>query len=274
MTVCIAAACNDGENIVVAADRMVTAGIPLNLEFEPPLSKIEVLEQGCIALASGSLPFADQIITKIKTQTAAQPFSIDKVCEIAQQSYIALRNKIIDEQKVCAALGKDFQCFREKGASLPQYLQVQPNVYQGIFIESKNFNLGVELLIAGIDDNGIHIANIVHPGTLICLNKLGYAAVGSGATHALIALHLGGQAKSLKITQTLLSIYGAKYAAEVAPGVGKETDMAVISKDKIWNCTENLMNKIAEVHEQNSKKIITTGEEVEGVYESEIRTNC
>ncbi len=34
MTVCIAAICEDGKKIVVAADRMFTAGAPVNLEFE------------------------------------------------------------------------------------------------------------------------------------------------------------------------------------------------------------------------------------------------
>jgi len=35
VTICIAAVCDGGQSIVVAADRMFTAGPPVNLEFFP-----------------------------------------------------------------------------------------------------------------------------------------------------------------------------------------------------------------------------------------------
>lgn len=45
MTVCIAAVCESGSKIVVAADRMMTYRQPLNLEFETEEQKIEQLGQ-------------------------------------------------------------------------------------------------------------------------------------------------------------------------------------------------------------------------------------
>ena len=81
MTVCIAATCDSGKHIVVAADKMVTAGHPMNLEFEPPLSKIEVLSNSCVGLASGSLPFADQIFSEAKGKVGiAKPPLINEIC--------------------------------------------------------------------------------------------------------------------------------------------------------------------------------------------------
>jgi hypothetical protein len=43
MTVCIAAICDGGQKIVVAADRMFTFQVPQNLEFQTSKKKIEVI---------------------------------------------------------------------------------------------------------------------------------------------------------------------------------------------------------------------------------------
>lgn len=270
MTICIAAACDGGKHIVVATDRMVTAGPPLNLEFEPPLTKIECLGKGCIALAAGSLPFADQIISEAKGKVGVtQPPPVDAVCQLVQQSYMAFRNHLIDDQVILATLGQDFKKFRDNAGTLPQYLHQQPNVYQLLFSQSQQYNLGLELLIAGIDASGAHISVIIHPGALVCLNKLGYAAIGSGAIHALSVFHLGGQSAQLPLAQTLLSVYGVKRAAEVAPGVGTETDMAVVSADATWTCTKPLLDEVQEAHEQCVKKAKPQCEGIEKTYDAE-----
>jgi hypothetical protein len=62
MTVCIAAVCDGGKKIVVAADRMFTAGAPINLEFETSEKKIETLSPSCAALFAGNSAFATEIL--------------------------------------------------------------------------------------------------------------------------------------------------------------------------------------------------------------------
>ena len=52
MTICIAALCNNGQGVVVASDRMITAEF-LALEFEHPDAKIEVLANSCVGLSAG-----------------------------------------------------------------------------------------------------------------------------------------------------------------------------------------------------------------------------
>src|SRR5271170_5535103 len=236
MTICIAAICENGKHIVAAADRMVTIPPPLNLEFEPPLSKIEKVHSGCVALASGALPFADDIISGVRTALAAQAPKIRDICEHFRIAYVNFRDQKFEEQVVSAQLGTDFKLFRARGGVLPAYLQVQPNTYQTIVIQSQQFNLNTDLLIAGIDDSGPFMGVVTHPGTFYSTNKLGYATIGSGATHASVSLNLGGQTSKLSLEETLFSVYGAKRAAEVAPGVGCETDMVIISLNEVVEC--------------------------------------
>jgi 20S proteasome alpha/beta subunit len=275
MTVCIAATCDSGKHIVVAADKMVTAGHPMNLEFEPPLSKIEVLSNSCVGLASGSLPFADQIFSEAKGKVGiAKPPLINEICGLLKDAYTRFRSERMDEQIVAATLGADFQSFKERGGTLPNYLQPQAGMYQNFVIQCQQFNLGLELLIAGIDATGAHIAIVANPGAIYFFDKLGYAAIGSGGQHALTSLHLGGHTANLSLDNTLFSVYTAKRASEVAPGVGHETNMAVISPTEVWQCTPTLIDKIKEAHDQHFLKTKPKLDVIQKAYEEERKPGC
>ncbi len=255
MTICIAAICENGKHIVAAADRMVTIPPPLNLEFEPPLSKIEIVHRGCVALASGTLPYADDIISSIRTQVASQAPNVREICEQLKIAYINFRDQRFEEQFVSTQLGADFKAFRARGGLIPGYLQVQPGVYQTIVMQAQQFSLNTDFLITGIDNAGPYMSVITNPGILYSTNKLCYAAIGSGATHASISLHLGGQTNKLSLEETLFSVYAAKHAAEVAPGVGVETDMAIVSLGEVWMCPKPLLDKIKTTYDSHLVKV-------------------
>ena len=246
MTICIAAICENGKYIVAAADRMVTVPPPLNLEFEPPLSKIEIVHKGCVTLASGSLPFADDIIGAVRKKVAAQAPNIRTICEDFRTEYSNFRDQKFEEQVVSAQFGADFKLFRSRGGTLPAYLQPQGMIYQGAVVQSQQFNINTDFLIAGIDENGPFAGIVTHPGMFVSTNKIGYATIGSGATHASVSLHLGGQSSKLSLVETLFGVYTAKRAAEVAPGVGVETDIAVVECGEVWPCSKPLLDKIKE----------------------------
>lgn len=137
--------------------------------------------------------------------------------------------------------------------------------------QSQTFNLGLELLIAGIDASGANIALIVNPGMLVLLNKLGYAAIGSGAIHALSTFHIEGQSAHMSVSETLVGVYRAKCAAEVAPGVGRATDVAIVSATETRPCSPALTHGIEEVHKQCAQTERPDCGEVQKIYESEHR---
>ncbi len=185
MTVCIAAVCESGSKIVVAADRMMTYRQPLNLEFETEEQKIEQLGSSCVALVAGPTGYATEILEKSRDKIGGNLSpEIDIVSNIVKNEYAAVLMAKIDETVISASLGVDYAKFLQRGGTLPNYLQVQAQTYQQIFMLSQQFNLTVEIIVAGIDTLGAHISVVIHPGTLISLNKLGYGAIGSGAIHS------------------------------------------------------------------------------------------
>ncbi len=257
MTICIAAICEDGQRIVVAADRMFTSPAPVNMEFETEEKKIEPIAPNCVALLAGNSGLGTEVLLEVSRKVGGnQSPSMSDVAQWMTEAYISTRARKAEETHVVSSLGSDFATFRSKGASLPVYLQAQPGIYQQLVAVMNQFNMGLEILVSGIDGTGAHLAVVVHPGSHVWLDKLGYGAVGSGAIHALGRLHLAGQTRHRALAETLFSVYDAKKAAEVAPGVGKETDVHIIDKDKGHReCGKDELDALEKIRVEAGKKL-------------------
>lgn len=273
MTICIAAICDEGKSIVVAADRMFTAGPPLNLEFEPPISKIEKLGDACVAMAAGHGLFAAELAERIrahlKQSTGGKNPRVLQVVTFAKDAYAKFRNEKFQEQILNAHLGPDFAAYSAKGISLPTYLKDQPQMYQQMVIQNAQFNLGVEITFAGCEESGSHIYYLANPGTLSSFDKLGYNAIGSGGIHAMVALHLGGQSPKSTLAETTFSVYSAKIAAEVAPGVGQETEMAVLSQGSMWRAPQSFVDSLKEMRKASIQSTKPDFKQVQTLYDNE-----
>jgi hypothetical protein len=168
MTVCIAAVCDGGRSIVVCADRMFTAPAPVNVEFETSEKKIEKLSPSCVALVSGNSAYSSEIILKaIKLLSGAQTPGIEYVSGTVKNAYSSVRDEKVREHVILPTLGPDFIRVESTGATIPQYLQFQPNLYNQIVMMMSGFNLNSDIIVAGVDENGARIAIVTHPGTVI-----------------------------------------------------------------------------------------------------------
>jgi len=93
MTICIAATCEDGKNIVVVADRMFTVGPPLNVEFEPPISKIEQMGVTSVALGAGNSLTVAEILRRARARYHNQQNQrIDSIANIAAGRAVGSRH--------------------------------------------------------------------------------------------------------------------------------------------------------------------------------------
>ena len=63
VTVCIGAICESGGAVIVAADRMMTYGAPMNLQVEGAVRKIIQLTEHAALLFSGTVPDGEQVAT-------------------------------------------------------------------------------------------------------------------------------------------------------------------------------------------------------------------
>jgi hypothetical protein len=266
MTICIAALSEDGKSCVVAADREVTAAF-INLEFEHHDRKIDLLGEQCVVLAAGDALLAAEVIENTRHQIQLNKVAtLRQIAESLRDTYIKIHLTRV-ENVVLKPRGWSFQEFKEKGAQqLP--LQVYLNMENQIF----GFGLSVvEFLIAGVDLTGAHVFRVHYDGMaggdwLEWCDRLGYRAVGSGASHASILLSLEGQHRGLPIHDTLLNVYRAKKNSEVAPGVGSATDLAVVS-DKVHLLGEKFIDELDTIRKTIDQGAKERSEKARIIYE-------
>lgn len=247
MTVGIGAICENGKAVVVAADKMITFGNPMNLQTEPPaLKKIFELTEKALLVFSGSTADGEEIIAGARPTIAANPRQPMKdVAEVVKQSYANHKQRRIEDNILRPMLGADFAKFQNLVAQSPT-----SQILQQVLGLIMQHNLNTDVLIAGLDDTGAHVFIVTHPGQLLPLATTGFGAVGSGAVHAAVRLSLSQHTGAASLIDTLYNVYEAKRSAEVAPGVGKLTDLALIYNGRICSAGPDLLKALDNSHKE------------------------
>lgn len=260
LTVCIAAAAANGTAVVAASDRMLSAHF-LSLEFDHPDAKIDLLGPTCVGLSSGdALPTGELFSAAYGVSTQLQNPQVGQIAEQIKEQYSALRKKRIEEQ-----------LFRPRGITVDEFYQggliqrFPPEVAMSLDHHVQTMEFGVELIIAGVDGNGAHIFGISDPGVASSYDRVGYHAIGSGMSHALLSLVGTAQHWSHGINQTVFNVYRAKRQAEAAPGVGRAIEMRVVTVGGCRTVTETEFDQLEEAakklmspREQEAQKLITS----------------
>jgi 20S proteasome alpha/beta subunit len=247
MTVGIGAICEDGKTAVVAADKMVTFSSPMNLQTEPPtLKKIIELTDRVLLVFSGNTADGEEIISATRPLLTDEiKSSVARIAEVVKDSYAKHKQKRAEELILKPLLGADFPQFQSLVAQSPA-----SQILQQVIGALMQHNLNTDVLVAGLDDTGAHIFAITHPGQLQPLATTGFGAIGSGGLHAGVRMSLAQHTQSANLVETIYNVYEAKRASEVAPGVGKLTDIAVIRNGKIHFGGEELLASLEESHKE------------------------
>jgi hypothetical protein len=106
----------------------------------------------------------------------------------------------------------------------------------------------VEALIIGSDDNHAQIYGVDSRGMITCYNDVGFAAIGIGGWHARSRLMQLGYHNNLTLAPALAAIFDAKKAAQIAPGVGDNTDMYFVAKTGYFQLWDYVDKKLHELH--------------------------
>lgn len=223
MTVCIAAMCADRKALVMAADRMLTVG-SVSMEFEHEKPKIEELLGDSVVLSAGDALLGSEILSATRTALRNQP-SIDATAcgdQLAIQHAVTRLRRV--ESLALTPLGYSLASFQQDGNK-----QLPSQVFIGLVQNLQTFNIGVEFLLAGFSGGKARIGHVTHPGIIHWFDRVGYHAIGSGGSHAFMTLIMKKHSVAMPVEDALFSVYTAKRNAEVAPGVGNETDLIVSS---------------------------------------------
>jgi hypothetical protein len=214
---------------------MMTAG---DIEFEPtdeplPLpTKIHGVTNSIAIMTAGDAGLQTEIIQILRAFThdriQKDPSTwilVKEVVDMYVHVYTALRRGRA-QSAVLAPLGLDENSFIAKQKDMSK------DFIEKIAKELLQFDMpSIATIITGIDTIGPHIYSINNdygPCRISCLDTIGFAAVGIGARHAESQFMLAGHNPYCFLPETLLLTYSAKKRSEVAPGVGKATDMFTI----------------------------------------------
>ncbi len=235
MTVCLATVC-ENSRIIGVADRMLTAG---DIEFEPEQAKIWPLTTSVVAMVSGDSTVQIEILNRIQPvisdRILAEPanwWGVRDVAELyaSRQEEIRLERA---ERQILAPLGLNTASF------LANQSQMASNLVDRLVSELSSYALpGTAAIIAGSDTQGPQTPDrrpgthphlyVVNGSQIHCYDGIGFAAIGIGDWHAQSQCMFAKHTRWRPFPETLLLTYSAKRHAEVAPGVGRDTDMFTV----------------------------------------------
>jgi hypothetical protein len=208
---------------------MLTSGY--DVEFERPVPKLYQLSKSIIAMLAGDAGVQDEIcgltVEKIgKEQIGKEKITVRDVVNI-YCAELAAYHKLNGERSVLSHLGLDMESFvqqqHEIGRELSDKLILD--------LEDVRDSAGIETIIAGIDRLGPHIYTIDNDGSALCQDSVGFASIGVGARHAESQFMLRAYSSRFTLANASFLAFIAKRRAEVAPGVGKYTDLFAIDPE-------------------------------------------
>ena len=225
MTICIAGIAETFAGpdriIVGAADHMLTAG---DVEYEAPQSKIFRLGRigsAIVSLIAGDASTQSLINTAILERTFAPGLTVEDVVNIYVAGFAELRRSLAEITHL-KPLGLSRDSF------LKGQHELDPQLVEELAHRLRHESLEVETIIAGVDHKGAHIYTISDPGIPRCHDSVGFVAIGSGQRHAESLFMVNRYGWNWNVGKALYLAYAAKKRSEVAPGVGKETDLFII----------------------------------------------
>jgi hypothetical protein len=233
VTVCVAVIAW-GNVVMGMSDRMLTAG---DVQFQPSSSKIWQITNSIAMMAAGDIGTQTEVFMEVLKRVNAAIdetpkvwVRVETVAEYYRLEYFRLQRRRA-ERRILEPLGLDSETFLARQSSMDS------DLVSKIGMELMNFQMPeTSAIIAGsnphIDVNAdratAHIF-LIHNGVVACADKVGFACVGAGAWHANSTLMVAGHTPSTPLSKAVFNMYSAKKRAEIAPGVGSETDTFVVT---------------------------------------------
>ncbi len=242
MTVCLAVLCKNSKAIVLAADRMLTAG---DTEYEQDVRKVHEVTECCAVMTAGSALQQVDLIRNAQgnLHNHKHPSVIDVATELREQ-FVQIRRDQASQLHL-QPLGLDFKAFLSLQDKLSEnlILRLTRNIEQE--------QLKLQLVVAGYDITGAHIYYIGDPGVLYCYDAVGFCAIGSGEHHAELTFIRSAYSPNLPLNRAVFLAYQAKRDAEMAPGVGaKYTDIGVIDEDGLRFLEDEALDKLRSAYDR------------------------
>ena len=247
MTICVAATCCGGDGkagtaVVVASDRMITMGGLT--EFEHDVPKITQVGRRIVSLVAGDALRGSELVRLLGP--VADASSVRAVAEQLAANYAQLRRNIVNAWYFVPR-SLTVEAFYEGGVQQKLLGPIAAQIDQLVAA----FDVGIDVLLAGVDDQGAHIFMSRNPGGLVDdFEHVGFAAAGSGAIHGLQSLIGFEHSPARSLNETVFRVFASKRRAEVAPGVGKVTDLWIIDSEGVTKLGSEALKRLDGLYEE------------------------
>lgn len=239
MTVCISAICTEKQNehIVFAVDHMITT---MNGEFEHSIKKYREINKNTVGMIAGDALQMEYLMD-------LKNFSDDytKLQKTFEKKIKEKRLEII-QKSILNTFDVDIDFIKE---NLNE--EINNPIMSKIFDRILDTKLGVSILLVGFIEDTAHLS-IIRENGVHDFTTIHFTAIGSGAPQAQNTMLFQKQSKDDDLRTTLYNVYKAKKNAEVNRGVGKETEIGYLNKDKIVMIQEKDLKILNDIYEHES----------------------
>lgn len=223
MTVCIAALCDGGLSVVLAADRRIGM---VFVEGEMESGKIRFLHEHWRAMiaADEDAAYAFEVVRKARKRLKDIPKRPS--AETVKQALADAYREVRDEHITALFLppGWTIEKFTDKGVEL-----LGEHKYVQIVNAISEYDLKISILACGFGEFRGEILRLSDHGLVTIQTDAGFDAIGSGDDLAFAQLFERGYALSMSEQEALYYVYEAKKVAEHASGVGEQTDVMLFN---------------------------------------------
>jgi hypothetical protein len=219
------------------SDRMLTSG---DIEYEAAQSKIYPLgELKALCLPAGDASFHVPIgVETSRRAVQDQLVNTGDIASLYAENYASLRRRRA-ERMYLAPYGLDTAAF------LSRQRRMNETLVLSLADRMDQAELELDTIIVGVDSDGAHIYHVRDPGIVTCHDGTGFWAIGSGDRQFASQFMYQGYARSWPWLAALLLLYSAKKRAEVAPGVGRETDIFWMTRKGCQFFSEDIKQALA-----------------------------
>jgi hypothetical protein len=231
-----------GKAIITMSDRQMTAG---DVEYEPMHLKMSFVTPRVIVLVAGDLPTHSEALSRMLDQLRAVPEANPGVIAEMYAAFIREIKFRYAVQKYLGPLGLDQESFYASQKNFaPDFRTRLTNQLQSYDAPA------TEAIIAGTDGRTLQIWVMDEESKISNHTDVGFAAIGIGAWHAKSAMMHARYSHIFPFATALALTYAAKKRSEIAPGVGQETDIYLITKAGWEPLRQELKSKLLEAYKE------------------------
>jgi hypothetical protein len=221
LTIGIVAITGDNNFIVTGSDRLVSSNEGVVQGIETTLKARKIAPSWGLMFAATDANLFLPIVREVwdRLGHVDQTHDLEEVQRVVADVYREKFDKAFTSGYLVRYGFKSIADFKAAG-----FVQFGEHKFQDICDAIDKFDLGITLLGYGFDDERMpHIFQVDNPGRVTSHDLLRYAVIGSGYYMAMASLHR--KKIPYHLDPLIYRVLEAKFSAETAPGVGKNTSL-------------------------------------------------